>query len=178
MIDIEHMDKKAVHDVMLDLLYSINVGWFKLESHLTEIYSSLNRNPELNKLLIQVYEDFSRYEAKRLLRTLDIKGTDIDSIIEVLKHSHWFAFENMQVEKLTAKCIRMRTIDCSTQRAMKKRGGTPYDCTLGGNLACREGFFAEINDSAEVKRIFAPPESVPSSLDNNVSCEWEISISR
>ena len=176
MIDIEHMDKKAVHDVMLDLLYSINVGWFKFETHLREIYSSLDRNPELIKLLIQINEDFSRYEAKRLRKTLHIEGKDIDSIIEILKHSHWFVFENMQVEKLTDKRFRMRTIDCSVQKAVKKRGDEPYDCTLGGNLACRKGFFAEINDSATVKMIFAPPEPSPASADSHVSCEWEISI--
>ena len=176
MIDIEHMDKKAVHDVMLDLLYSINVGWYKLNTHLKEIYLSLNIDSESNKDLIQVSEDLGHYEAKKLRKTLDIKGTDIDSMMKVLKHSHWFAFEDMQVEKLTDKCIRMRTIDCSTQRAMKEMGGASYDCTGPRNRAVRRGFFTEINSSAKVKRIFAPPEPVPATAGGNISCEWEISI--
>ena len=176
MIDIEHMDKEAVYDVMLDLLYSINVGWFKLETHLKEVYSALNRNSELNQLMVQINSDFGRYQAKRLRETLSIQTTDIDSLIGILQHSHWFLFENIEVEKLTDKCFRMRTINCTTQSAAKKRGNTHYDCTTGANQACRKGFFSEINRSAEVKRIFAPPESGPIITEGNISCEWEISI--
>ncbi|MBN1375154.1 MAG: hypothetical protein JXA01_03255, partial [Dehalococcoidia bacterium] len=173
----EDMDKQAVYDVMLDMVYSVNVGWFKLETLLKEIYSSLNRTSELNQLLLQVNADFGRYEAKRLRKTLNIQDMDIDSLIMMLKYSHWFVLENIEVEKLTDKCFRMRTIDCTVQKALKRRGSQYYDCTTGSNQLCREAFFTEINQSVEIKRIFAPPESGPSTKNGNaISCEWEISI--
>jgi hypothetical protein len=176
MIDIKHMDKKAVYDNMLDLLYSVNVGHFKLGSHLKEVYSSLDKTSEFNKLVTKVNGDAGRYEAKRLRKTLGIKGTDIDSMIAVLEHSHWFVFENIQVTKLTDKRFIMRTIDCSTQKASKRRGDGYTDCTIGASLSCRKAFFSEINKSAQVKKVFAPPEPRPSTIDGDVSCEWEISI--
>lgn len=176
MLDIEHMDKKAVYENMLALLYTVNAGQYRLGSHLGEIYSSLNKTDEFNELITKLNEDSGRYEAKKLRETLDIKGTDIDSIIAILKHSHWFAFENIQVTRLTDKRFIMKTFDCTSQEASKRRGIEIKDCTSGANLSCRRGFFTEINSSARVKRVFAPPEQDPSGPDSNVSCAWEISI--
>lgn len=176
MINTEQLDKKTVHDVMLDLLYTINASWFKLETSLKSVYTSSGRTSELEKILFQIYEDFGRYEAKRLRKTLDIKEGDIDSLIKMLKHSHWCAFENMQTERLTDKSFLMRTVDCTTQQAAKKRGEKCYDCTTDANRLLRQAFFAEINKSAKVKRNFAPPEAAPPEANQNVSCEWEISI--
>lgn len=176
MLDINDMDKQAVYDVMLDMLYSVNVGWFKLETLLREIYSSLNRTSELNRLLLQVNTDFGRYEAKKLRKTLDIQDTDIDSLIKMLRYSHWFVLEDMEVEKLTDKSFRMRTIDCTVQKALKRRGSEYYDCTTGSNELCRKAFFEEINKTADVKRIFAPPEPGPAAHGKVISCEWEITI--
>jgi len=176
MIDIENMDKKTVHDVMLDLLYSVNVGWFKLENRVREAYLSLNKDRELKQFLTQLLVDLGRYEAKRLISTLDLKEADIDSLIKLLKYSHWFAFENTEVEKLTDKCFRMRTIDCTTQKGAKKRGDQYYDCTTGSNQLCRQAYLAELNGSAQVKKIFAPPDPVPAGTDSKICCEWEITI--
>lgn len=176
MINTEQMDKKAVYDVMLDLLYTVNASWFKLETQLKGIYASLGKSSELNQILFQLYEDFGRYEAKRLKKTMNIKAGDIDSLIKMLKHSHWCAFENVQTEKLAEKTFRMRTVDCTTQQAAKKRGEKCYDCTTDANRLLRHAFFAGINSSARVRRIFAPPEESPLAAEKNVSCEWEISI--
>lgn len=173
MIEIEKMDKKALYEVMLDLLYSINVGWFKLESNLKEIYRYLNKETELNQILNQVNADLGRYEAKRLTRTLKL-GTDIDSLIRALLHSHWAAFENIEVHKLSDKSFRMRTLDCTTQKATQRKGLKYYDCALPSQ-ELRQVFFSELNRAAKVKRVFTPSE-LGTFINGNVSCEWEITI--
>ncbi len=176
MLDIEHMDKKAVYENMLALLYAVNAGQLRLGSQLGEIYSSLHKTGEFIELITKLNEDSGRYEAKKLRETLDIKGTDIDSLIAVLKHSHWFVFEDIRVTKLNDKRFIMKTFDCTSQKASKRRGIEIKDCTSGANLSCRRGFFKEINGSAQVKRVFAPPEQDPAGPDSNISCAWEISI--
>ena len=173
MIDIESLDKKALHDVMLDLLYSINVGWFKLESNLKEIYTQLNQEAELKQILNQVNAEIGRYEAKRLTRTLKL-GADIDSLIRALRHSHWAAFENIEAEKLSDRSFVMRTFDCTVQEATQRKGLKYYDCALPSE-ELRQVFFSQLNGSAKVKRIFSPGES-GIFINGNVSCAWEITI--
>lgn len=173
MIDIETMDKKALYDVMLDLMYSMNVGWLKMESNLKGIYRSLNKETELNQILNQANADLGRYEAKRLAQTLML-GADIDSLIRALLHSHWAAFENIEVQKLSDKSFRMRTLDCTAQKATQRKGLKYYDCSLP-SLELRQVFFSELNGTAKVKSVFAPGES-GTFINGNVSCEWEITI--
>lgn len=171
MLEIDSLSKKKVYDVMRALLYSVSYAW-----HTTENFVRA-KHPELlnGEAYPKVNEDFGSYEAKRLSKALGISGDAIEELIQLLKHSHWAVFENIEVKKLTENSFRMRTIGCSSQQTAKKWGMEHYDCRLQG-LGARRGFFKAVNKNARVERIFSPPELRPEGIPGNVSCEWLISI--
>ena len=171
MLEIERFSKEMLHEVMRELLYSLNYAWFEIEEWLRQKYPAAMMSDEFQRL----YERFGAYEARRLSRFVDSATTGIDALMELLKLSHWPAFENIEVEKLSASCFRMRTIDCTTQKAAKKRGLPHYACGTTG-LLTRIGFFKEFNPKARVERIFTPPDRRPEGTPENVSCEWLVSI--
>lgn len=170
MLEIEGLSKETVYNVMSALLYSLNYAWFQFEDLMRANCPEVLEGEEYRRF----NEEFGSYEAKRLSSALDISGEGIDGLIQFLKHSHWAVFENIEVEKLTDKSFRMRTVDCSAQRATKRWGMEYYDCRNSGFL--RSAFFEAVDRNAKVQRIFAPPEIRPDGTPENVSCEWLISI--
>ena len=171
MFELEGLNKDTVYNLMEELLYSFNYmlvlfkGWVR------------RKHPEEFKSeeFCRLYEKFGSYQAKRLSKALDISAQGVDILIQLLKHSHWAVFENIEVKKLTEKSFRMRTIECSLQRAAERRETGYYDCRLVGSLL-RSGFFKRVDQNVRVQRIFTPPEIKPEGTPENVSCEWLISV--
>jgi hypothetical protein len=171
MLEIDGLSKKKVYDVMRALLYSASYAWHTTESLVRAKHPELLKSEDYFK----VNEDFGSYEAKRLSKALGISKDGIDDLIQLLKHSHWAVFENIQVKKLSESSFRMRTVGCSSQKTARKWGMEYYDCRLQG-LRARSGFFQAVNKSARIERIFSPPELRPEGIPGNVSCEWLVSI--
>jgi hypothetical protein len=171
MLEIDRMSKDAVYHVMRELLYSFNYAWFLFEERVKSNHPEEFKSEEFHRL----YEQFGSYEAKRLSRALDISAGEIDELMHLLKHSHWAVFENIEATKLTGKSFRMRTIECSAQKAAKKWMMEYYECGPTG-LLLRSGFFRRVNENVRIQRVFSPPEIRPKGTPENVSCEWLISI--
>ena len=171
MLEIEDLSKETVYNVMRELLYSLNYAWFMFEDMLKNKIPEAFESEEYRRL----QEEFGSYEAQRLARVLDISAGGVDDLIRFLKHSHWAVFEEIQIEKLTEKSFKMRTLECSTQKAAKKWGIEYYNCGLTGGLI-RRGFYKRVNETAKVQRVFTPPDTGPGGTPQNVSCEWLISI--
>ncbi len=171
MLDIHALEKDTLHDIMLQQLYSFNYIWMRFE-----IFIAMKDPDEYgSEEYYQLHEDFGAYQARRLARVLGTPGEGIGELTRFLKHSHWAAFEDIEVVDLTADSFTMRTLDCSVQRAAKKWGAQHYDCGKGG-LRVRTGFFKGINPGAKVQRVFTPPEVGSEGIPANVSCEWLVSI--
>jgi hypothetical protein len=170
-LEIGGLSKDTVYHVMRELLYSFNYAWFLFEERVKSKHPEEFESEEFRRL----YEEFGSYEAKRLSKVLDISRGGVDALIHLLKHSHWAVFENIEAEKLTEKSFRMRTIDCSAQKAAKKWMMEYYECGPTG-LLLRRGFFRRVNESVKVQRIFTPPDTRPEGTPEDVSCEWLISI--
>lgn len=171
MINIERLSKDEVYNIMSELLYSFNYVWFMFEKFVKNKYPDAFESEEFLKL----NEEFGAYEAKRVANALGISTGGIDNLIQLVKHSHWAVFENIEITKLTGNSFRMRTIECSTQKAARRWGMEYYDCGHTGFFA-RKGFYQYLNKNAKVQRIFTPPETNPEGTPENVSCEWLISI--
>jgi len=171
MINIERLSKDQVYNIMSELLYSFNYVWFMFEKFVKDKYPDAFEGEEFQKL----NEEFGQYEAKRVSRALDITTGGIEDLIRLVKHSHWAVFENIEITQLTEKSFRMRTIECSTQKAAKRWGMDFYDCGLPASFA-RTGFYQYLNKNAKVQRVFTPPEISPKGTPENVSCEWLISL--
>ena len=171
MLEIESLSKDTVYNVMRELLYSFNYMWFLFEDVVKRMHPEGLESEEFMRL----NEEFGLYEAKRLSRVIDSSAGGIDGMIELLKHSHWAVFENIEIKRITKKNFRMRTIECSTQKAAKRWGMEYRACGPTGSLI-RIGFFKRVNEKVKVQRIFTPPEIKPEGTPKNVSCEWLISI--
>jgi len=171
MTDIRGLKKDTLYDVMLQQMYSLNYMWLRFEFFIAAKAPQDYRTDEY----YQLYEDYGSYQAGRLARTLGLPREDAKDLARYLRHSHWAIFENIEVTELTATSFRMRTLDCTAQKAARKQGMEHYDCGTGG-LRVRTGFFRNLNSKAMVHRIFAPGEHRPEGTPPNASCEWLISL--
>ncbi len=171
MLHIQAIKKDVIYAVMLQQMYSLNHVWLTYEVFIQQ------KAPELygSEQYYQLFEDYGLDEARRLVKALDFPREEINDLARYLKYSHWAIFENIEIGELTESSFRMRTLDCSAQRAAKKWGMQYYDCRNGG-LQIRSGFFKGINAKANVRRIFTPPEAKPEDTHTLVSCEWLISL--
>jgi hypothetical protein len=171
MLNIRAIKKDAIYAVMLQQMYSLNYVWLMYESYIQQ------KAPELygNEQYYQLFKDYGLDEARRLIKTLGFPREEINGLAKYLKYSHWAIFENIEIVQPTASSFRMRTLDCSAQRAARKWGMQYYDCRSGG-FQIRTGFFKGINAKAKVQRIFTPPEVKPEGKRAIISCEWLISL--
>jgi hypothetical protein len=171
MLDIDNLSKEDIYKVMFQQLYVLNWWYFKFEDLIKVNAPEILGSEGFRKLC----EDSGALEAKALSKAFDMTVNDIDGFIKLLRFSHWHVFEQFEVEKLTNKSCRMRIIDCSAQRAAKKRGMGHYDCAEI-TLRCLRGFCRSVNPDAFIRKVFAPPQAVPDGIPETVSCEWMISI--
>jgi hypothetical protein len=148
-------------------MYALNYVWMRLEGLMQQ------KAPDVygSEQYYQLYEDYGSEEARRLVKALGFPREKIEDLAAFLKYSHWAIFESIEIAELTANSFRMRTLDCSAQRAAKRWGLEYYDCGPGG-LRIRNGFYKGINPKAKVKRIFTPPETGPEGRSAVASCEW------
>ena len=145
MLEIEGLSREAVYNLMRELLYSLNYSLFRFEDWVRARYPEELEGEELQRL----YKESGSYEAKRLCKALSISGGGADTLIHLLRHSHWAVFENIEVRKLTERSFIMRTIECSAQRAAQKWGTEYYDCRLTASLV-RAGFFEAVNQNVNI----------------------------
>ncbi|MFO8111229.1 MAG: DUF6125 family protein [Desulfosalsimonadaceae bacterium] len=171
MFDIEKWNKEETYAVMLELLYSFNYMWFLMEGWV-KTHCPEKADSEAFRVLS---EQFGAYQAKRLEKTITEPVEGIDRLTAFLRHSHWFAFEDITLEKLSDTRLRMRTSGCTAQKAAKKWGMDHYACGDGG-FRLRKGFFTRVDPSATVTRVFTPPDEKPADIPDDISCEWIIAI--
>jgi hypothetical protein len=171
MLDISNWSKEQTHGVMLELLYSFNYMWFLMETWVKTHCPDAAKSEAFSKMA----EQFGSYQAKRLEKTITAPDEGIDRLAAFLKRSHWYAFEDVDLEKISAKQLRMRTSGCTTQKAAKKWDMDHYDCGEPG-LRLRRGFFSQIDPTAKVTRVFTPPDEKPAGTPDDINCEWIITI--
>ena len=171
MLEMENWSKERVHQVMLELLYSFNYGWFLMEEWIKEHCPEKMESGDFQA----VAEAFGSYQAKRLEKTVDTGASGVDRLIAFLRHSHWSAFEEIELAKLSETELRMRTLNCTAQRAAAKWGMGHYECGEAG-LRLRRGFIRQIEPEAQVSRVFTPPQARPEQTPQEASCEWLISL--
>lgn len=171
MLNIRTLRKDALYTVMLQQLYSLNYMWMRFEGFIQVSAPEAYRSEEY----YQLHEDYGSYEARRLVKALGAPAEEIKDLAKFLQYSHWAVFENIEIAELRPDSFKMRTLDCTAQRAAKRWGMEYYDCGATA-MRIRSGFFKGLNPKAEVQRIFTPPEAGPSGTQASVSCEWLISL--
>ncbi|MEM2975659.1 MAG: DUF6125 family protein [Candidatus Bathyarchaeia archaeon] len=168
------LSKHELFEVLKNMVLVYSSSWFKSEWIAVKKFGIENFQ---GKEFSELFKEFGAREAKILVERSIVTGKDADSIIKALKLSHWALFENITLKKLSVNMVRMRTIGCSRQKYAIKKLGAPYPCRdIGFPYESRLGFVKTINPSAEVERIYCPPDERPIRLPENVSCEWIIRI--
>jgi len=170
MFDIDIWSKDKVHSVMRELLFSLNYMWFLMEGWIKENCPEKMESESFLKLS----DEFGAYEAKRLAKTVDPSLEGMDRLVKYIEHSHWCAFEDIELTRISDNRLRMRTLGCTAQKAARKFGMGHYACGKSG-LRLRSGFCRQIDPSLQVERVFTPPDEKPQGTLEEVSCEWIIS---
>lgn len=171
MFDIDDWSKEKVHDVMHEVLFSFNYMWFLMESWAKE------HCPEKadSEAFLKLSDEFGRYQAQRLEKVVDGGLTGVDRLAEFVRHSHWCAFEEIELTPLSEERLRMRTLGCTAQKAARKWGVSHYDCGQTG-LRLRASFFSRVIPTAQVERVFTPPDDRPQGAPAEAACEWLITV--
>lgn len=171
MLDIEGLSKEEVYRIMLKHLVVMNLWCFMYDNLIRNTHPEVLESDEYMK----IFEDYSAAQATELSKVLGITDQNIDSLVRLLRHSHWGIFEEIEVDKRDENTCSMRIYNCSTQRAAGKWGLEHYDCT-DATLACLNSFCRCINGGATVKKVFAPPELPQPGTPETLSCEWLITL--
>lgn len=171
MLNVHAIKKDTLYSVMLQQMYALNYMWIRFEYFIREKAPQLYGSEEYYELM----EAYGLEEARRLMKALPFPREEIKDLATFLRYSHWAIFENIEIAELSANSFRMRTLDCSAQRAARKAGMEYHDCRTTG-LRIRSGFFEGINPKAKVQRIFSPPEARPEGKPAIISCEWLVSL--
>ncbi len=171
MFAIEDWSKEKVHSVMREVLFSFNYMWFLMEAWARQNCPEKAQGEDFMRL----NDEFGRHQAQRLGKVVDDKLTGVARLVAFVRHSHWCAFEEIELTPLSDQRLRMRTIGCTAQKAARKWGMSHYDCGQSG-LRLRTGFFKEVIPTAQVERIFTPPEEKPAGAPDQAACEWIITI--
>lgn len=171
MLEIENWSKAQTHGIMMELLFSFNYMWFLMEGWAKANCPEQANSEEFRKLADQ----FGAYQAKRIGKTITEPLEGLDRLVAFLKRSHWFAFEDIKLENLSDKKLRMRTAGCTTQKAAKKWGMDHHACGDAG-IRLRTSFLTHVNPSVKVSRVFTPPDEKPADTPEEISCEWIITI--
>ncbi len=104
------LSKDELFEVMKNLAYTFNWGWLRSERLAIEKYGL---DAFMGEEFLKLFRGFGSRQAKKLVELSIVTGNDVDSIIRGLQLSHWGLFEDIKLEKLSQKVIRMRTINCS-----------------------------------------------------------------
>ena len=171
MFPVDEWSKERVNSVMMELLYSFNFMWVLMEEWVKKNCPDKTAREEM----LEMYEQFGYNEAKRLEKTLQAKNDGVDRLISFLEHSHWCAFEDIEITKISKSSFRMRTLNCTAQKAAKKWGMDFYECSLGAQKI-RSGFFRYINPLTRVTPVFTPPQKAGDGTPPGANCEWIVSI--
>jgi len=116
----------------------------------------------------KVWEVMGKIEARRLRQFLHIKGDNIPSMIQALRHSGWaLDLEDKEIIVEETKAI-IRNTQCRVQNTRKQKGLSEFGCkpVRWGFL---KSFAHEFNPAIEVNCKVCPPDKHPDTL----WCEWE-----
>lgn len=171
MFTIQDWSKEKVHTVMREVLFSFNYMWFLMEAWARQHCPERAQDEDFQRL----NDEFGRYQAQRLGKVVDENLTGVARLAAYVQHSHWCAFEEIELTPLSDRRLRMRTLGCTAQKAARKWGMPHYDCGQNG-LRLRTGFFKEVIPTAQVARIFTPPDEKPAGAPDQACCEWIITI--
>lgn len=118
-----------------------------------------------------VWEIMGKLEARKLREFLDIKGTDIASLMTMLSYSSWaldLEDKEIIVEKHRAL---IRNVDCRVQNTRINKGLKEFGCKPV-RLGFLKAFTQEFNPAITVTCHVCPPDAHP----KDVWCEWEFTM--
>lgn len=115
-----------------------------------------------------VWEVMGKLEARRLKSALDVKGDDVPTMMNALRHTGWsLDLEDKKVAVEKNRAV-FRNTNCRVQQTRIKQGLSEFPCkqVRWGYL---KSFAKEFNPDIEVKCNVCPPDKHREDL----WCEWE-----
>jgi hypothetical protein len=118
-----------------------------------------------------VWEVMGKIEARKLKEFLEIKKTDIPSMMHALQYTTW-ALDLEDKELIIEKDHALiRNVRCRVQNTRKEKGLQEFGCKPV-RLGFLKAFAKEFNPDILVSCIVCPPDKHP----KNLWCQWEFSI--
>ncbi len=127
---------------------------------------------EAMKYDADAWEKFTVIEARRILNFLGLApGGGLEALEQALEF-RLYAFVNVQqIERVDAKTLIFKMVDCRVQSARNRKGLSDFPCKSVGlvEYAC---FAREIDPRIKTRCIACPPDEHP----REFFCAWEFTL--
>ena len=123
------------------------------------------------KLDEKVWDGLGFREAKRLKEALNLKGENLQTLIETLKLTPFYFYGKSEFKETSDNKVVFRVVECPPQIARIKAGRGEFPCKHV-DLAYFKSFAQAINPKIKVKCLTAPPDPHP----KEYWCEWEFNL--
>jgi len=121
----------------------------------------------------EVWRTMATIEAKRLKKTMGLKGTGVAGVVEALRLTGWaLDLENKEIIEKSGEATFINH-DCRVQNTRKSKGLDVFPCKPV-RLGFFEQFVQEIDPHVRVECVACPPDSLP----EGVWCSWRLTQDR
>ena len=163
--------KKFPKNKILEIFRLFNKNWWTVDSLWFSTIEKEFGVEIAKKINFKVSKTMAPIMAKRIMKTLNLKGENLQDLAKALKFIVWSTIQKIDVKEQTKDKIIMRVLDCVPQKTRIKMGEKEFPCKPLGTIFL-SSFAETINPKFKVKCLTAPPDPHP----KNVWCEWEFYV--
>jgi len=145
--------------LLLDQYQIVDGFWFSYTEKEYGIETALKMNEE-------IWGKIGTRTAKEIKSLFKIEGTGVDRVLNALRYLPWYTITSYRVFR-EPDSLRIEIPKCVPNEIRTKKNLGEYPCKKM-HLAIFENFVKEVDDSIEVRCVFAPPDPHPQDL----YCRW------
>jgi hypothetical protein len=155
--DVENFKKYV--KLLLDQYQIVDGFWFSFIEKEFGIETALRINEE-------IWARIGTRTAREIKYLFKIEGRGVDGVLNALRYLPWYTITGYRVFR-EADSVRIEIPKCVPQEIRARKNMGEYPCKKM-HLAIFENFVKEIDNSIEVRCVFAPPDEHPQDL----YCRW------
>ncbi|WXG45191.1 MAG: DUF6125 family protein [Candidatus Atabeyarchaeum deiterrae] len=145
--------------LLLDHYQIVDGYWFTYVEKELGLETAVRINEE-------IWGKIATKTAKDIKASFGIEGKGIDYVLNALRFFPWYTITDYHVSR-EGDAFKIEIPKCLPQEIRKKKGMGEYPCKKMHSIIL-QNFVKEIDNSVEVKCIFAPPDEHPKDL----WCKW------
>ncbi len=163
--------KKLPKKEILKIFRLFNKNWMTVDGLWFLVVENEFGVEAAKKVNLKVSELMAPVMAKRIMKTLGLKGEKIQELAKALSFIVWASIQKIEFKKLSKDSFLMRVVDCVPQKTRIREGKEEFPCKPMG-IVFLSNFAKTVNPKFKVECLRCPPDPHP----KNVWCEWKFYV--